>query len=247
MNRYAYASGEPINANDPSGLEYCAPVSIVCQVPVGILDGGDGGIDPGSDGGGGVCPGGDGSGAVDAYFGGIPGLAPCGIPIVPASQGGGSGACLNWCLMPAAFSLAEQWLENQSCDQLFGTTASRAGAFSPSSFLAAYVWGYSPYGGVSFASMWILGGVARTYPTPNGAHTFINTYNPGPNNAYWNVGDALENAITLLHEMGHAYSYLSIYGSGGSAMKWDGTSSTYNDQLIERDCVNGSGGTPVQI
>jgi RHS repeat-associated protein len=90
-NRYGYAGGDPVNRRDPSGLlmsaEDCTDDPDLCEDE----DWGSGGYCPIGPGfAGSFDPGDDDSGTLGGvYFGGIPGLAPCGL--IPGDDGGGGG------------------------------------------------------------------------------------------------------------------------------------------------------------
>jgi len=103
------------------------------------------------------------------------------------------------------------------------------------------------FGSIAFKDLGANGGVAKV--TANGiprltssATITINTFSqPGTN--LWNEGNTDQNALTLLHELGHVYDL--IRGSGGSAIKtpdalFGDKNSRYNDWLVDTNCFGGS-------
>jgi hypothetical protein len=149
--------------------------------------------------------------------------------------------------MPAALALAEKWLhDSPKCDSLYGNAQTRQGVFNPITFAASfYSQAGNKYGGASFALLPLPVAaiteplppmVAGYYVTGYLAGVFINTITiPGLN--AWNNGGTFDNAITLLHEMGHVYNF--IVGSGGSQIKFDTLffGSNANSDLVIKDCT----------
>jgi hypothetical protein len=124
---------------------------------------------------------------------------------------------LPWILIDA-YAVAQKMLELEDCSKLFGTSETRANGWSPSQVLSNLVFGRGDLGSVGCGPT--LGAEALTSPTITlggiGARINIKadawqTDTPGMN--------ARHRALTLLHEMGHAYNILSIRGSGGSEIK----------------------------
>jgi hypothetical protein len=168
---------------------------------------------------------------------------------------GGTSPPNPWDFMNEALAIAKKALrEHQECQELFGTAETRAGEFSPERMLDQL---FSPtmnppsgnqYGSFSFADLTSIGPAAITYPVPGSAvpgltpptlglrvGIVINSAQSAASNA-WMRGDSFNNAVTLLHEMGHAYDWL--FRSGGSKINWDpfGIGSADNDAVVIANC-----------
>ena len=224
-NHYSYVAGDPVNRLDPTGrLFELACSSGDDSEDICFFGGGDpGGGDP---------------------VGGDPGPQQPVQPTPPPTPTG----CSNWGCMPAALARAVSALENNpQCDQLFGTATTRANGFNPIQVISTV---FSQGGGLvngapvgaAFLPVVssILGNVAITAPNVSpggGASVFI----AGGSSSLWNLAGAINNTLfqaeTLLHELGHVYSF--IVGSGGSQIAYDGFStvtSEANQALVEQKC-----------
>jgi RHS repeat-associated protein len=253
-NKYLYVVGDPINFYDPRGREvwnpsYCPPEDENCAEQPGgggsgagggSGQGGSGGDDPEPDPGDDPC-GGEGG----AQF------APCSAPEPPPpAPPPPPPGCSNWGCMPAALAQAREWLKQPECAALFGTSGTRMAGFDPTAVLnSVYTPGGGPWGAGTFAyipypAAAITVPVALTVPGPTPivygvtALVAINELNVPGTNA-WNQGDTFNNALLLLHELGHVYNILP--GSGGSQIQWDfggiGGISTDNDNLVIQKCA----------
>jgi len=210
LNRYAYVNGDPVNFNDPSGL--------VGHCPAGMHTDSTGmGCEP--------------DGVNFEYLISSPGwLFWLGVGGAGASGGGAVAATPAEVArreMSKVAPIATDALKNNDCLGLFGS-----GAKDPKEILNTMITTASYKDkGTSY--------VAR-YNTVTGSLT-INTHT-GPEATYWNTSwslQALEDAVTLLHELGHATSKnagnqfindTSLFGKTDPAKAWT------NDELIWTKC-----------
>lgn len=124
--------------------------------------------------------------------------------------------------MPKAFVRAIQGLSlNLDSMSPFGTAQTRAGGFNPISVLTNIVYGSNRLGSINFSTHPVGWGVAETrpaglFPIPGLAGKVRIFINQIAGYGFWNNGDTLENADTLLHELGHAFN--DVRGAGGFAL-----------------------------
>ncbi|MCC6589029.1 MAG: hypothetical protein IT168_20190 [Bryobacterales bacterium] len=217
-NRYSYVEGDPVNRYDPNGLEAAEPPSDrICSVSgvqfVGpVCDLIYQRLDPGAD----------------------------EKKRKPTDQEVRKFLSLRAGeMMPSAFSAAIQVLvSNSDCMNLFGNEKTRANGFNPVNVLTSIVYGDHAFGHVEFEFQ--NSGAARV--TPNGIPKFTSsaTIKINTNPDFWNAGNIIYNAETLLHELGHVYDV--IQGSGSSKIKSPDIvegSSRFNDWLIDTTCFGG--------
>jgi RHS repeat-associated protein len=216
-NGYAYAGGDPVNRRDPSGrfsvLLYAPPYN-------DIGDGWDFGDDE------------DGGGDGDPCFADEFGFGPnpaCDLP-VPVSSGVAStpgsptvlSGCFNWGCMPAALAQALADLQKPDCAAVFAGGIAKGD--DPAAVLQAIVAG-TQYGSVLFENLGPGTGAQESAPlhAPWKKKTVKIEINSGtyPDGIYWNKGNAGVNALTLLHELGHAFN--DLFGSGSSMIVNDTT------------------------
>ena len=224
LNRYSYTRGDPVNRYDPLGLADFY-VDGICGAGCQDVTG-NGGYSRGSNGG---------NNENTPQF-----------EVDTGDQRGGTGGppLQNRDLLGNAVRRAVAALANESCAGLFGNQKTRNGKFDPTIVLSALADG-TKFGSIKFADKSTSWGVAQV--TPNGLPclaskatiTINSTVSPG----YWNSNNVDQNALTLLHELGHVYDL--IRGSGGSAIKspdalLGGSRSEYNDWLVDQNCFNGS-------
>jgi hypothetical protein len=152
-------------------------------------------------------------------------------------------------LLAAALNRAVKAMrDHKECFELFGNQRTRSGNVIPISILTDLVNGTSKYGKITFENKGAGGDIAKTtptgsvfiYPLPpflksNAVDIVINTYNDDAH-LYWNDGDADENAVTLLHELGHLYNF--VRGSGGSQLSnlKEAFNSSANDNILITKC-----------
>jgi hypothetical protein len=125
--------------------------------------------------------------------------------------------------MPAALAQAIADLAKSGCDAVFAGGIAKG--HDPTAVLEAIVSG-SQYGSVSYSD---LGAGTGAEERPSfmgrilGRKRVKITINSGlyPDGTYWNNGIASVNAITLLHELGHAFN--DLFGSGSSTIITDTT------------------------
>lgn len=149
-------------------------------------------------------------------------------------------------LMKEALDRVAKAFKNKDCLELFGTHQSRENGWDPREFAKDLFSGKpSDYGWTVFVPLTSAGPVAATVPFGSagvvptlGVLVLINS-STGPGDLWMNA-DTDINAMTLLHELGHAYDILQVRGSGGSAITTpDRTSSTnvQNDALVAKHCL----------
>jgi hypothetical protein len=144
--------------------------------------------------------------------------------------------------LPAALKLALEALALPSCQKLFGTSQTRSNGFNPSTVLSSLAAGGNQYGSINFSFIPLTVDAITTevlpgLPLANSPKPVViinSLYIPGT--SLWNNGDALNNAITLLHELGHVFNLLS--GSGGSMIKTDSIfyGSSANETTVINNC-----------
>lgn len=125
--------------------------------------------------------------------------------------------------------------EDPNCAAVFTSPTTGASAINPATLLSDLQGGEAgpgPYGSIGFGPLRTTPGIlpgtvsytnATTTPVPqygmvNGQNTVVGmqvfiTINTDPNSPY-NKGTAYDRAVTLLHELGHAYNIL--FGTGSS-------------------------------
>ena len=179
------------------------------------------------------------------------GVSPYDVPVYDG--GGGSGGNIDppkseWKHMPAALERVLELLDKKpSCMQLFGTEETRRAGFDPRSVAKSIFSQQSHmFGQTAFAPL-SSGVDAITLPSPVsigigpfGVPIFglkVSVIINSSSKSDWNSGDSSSRAITLFHELGHAYMWLA--GSGGSKIKWDplGIGSSGNDQTVINNCL----------
>ncbi|PWU09991.1 MAG: hypothetical protein C5B51_05180 [Terriglobia bacterium] len=141
----------------------------------------------------------------------------------PDQQGPGDPAALsNRELMSAALDQAIADLAKPDCAKVFAGGIAKG--HDPVAVLQAIVLG-TQYGSVSFKDLGAgTGAVESSYPLRFfGVKKVTITINSGiyAGGAYWNNGYANVNALTLLHELGHAFN--DLFGRGSSAIINDTT------------------------
>ena len=263
-NRYPYGRNDPIDITDPSGQHWWSLLfDYALQAAGGALGGFLEGLIPESDaallaepaanpGGtflgllqrpvaqvGTAAAGGAGDGARAAGLG--------------AGLGGGLGAAAGQATdkpktpeqnMGPALTTALEALKKKPCADMYGTPQSRAKGFTPQNVLNGIVSG-TKYGRIAWADKGGGGwGVALTRPTfpfipgqASGVVTTINTYlAPVKTLGYWSEGDPTENAMTLLHELGHAFNFIRHAG-GFSISNFAEAKDNYAfDKEVKKNC-----------
>jgi hypothetical protein len=124
--------------------------------------------------------------------------------------------------MPAALAQALADLKKPGCSAVFA--GGIAAGFDPATVLQDIVSG-AQYGSVSFKDLGAGTGAEESAPfhAPWKKKSVKIVINSGtyPGGVYWNNGNASVNALTLLHELGHAFN--DLFGNGSSTIINDTT------------------------
>ena len=201
-NRYAYTRGDPVNRYDPAGLAdfsvtgYCYGCS--------------------------VTPTGSSIGSTQVTGGRMSNLA-VDLGEIGGDDGGadGIGPLQDRDLLPDALKQALQDLLKPGCAKaVFGRGIEKG--HDPAAVLQAIADG-TKYGSLVFKALpqfaaadeIASGGLFRSKKVT----IEINTFNNPKVGTYWNAGDSGVNAITLLHELGHAFN--DLFGRGSSSIEYD--------------------------
>jgi RHS repeat-associated protein len=206
-NQYAYAEGDPVNGNDPTGRSTCWVDSVV-QDENGV-----------------------GKVIVDCLSRGatLDGQVTYDIsqPVPPdptqlfqtyAKQAQQDlGRQLDQQertnVLLDAYVQAEKDLDNNTpCQNLYGTAQTRSNGWDPAVVLANLFWGTNNLGHIGYGPT--LGALALTVPTLAGGALGAAISVSG--SATWLDMQNSDQALVLLHELGHAYNILIPRGSGGS-------------------------------
>jgi RHS repeat-associated protein len=248
-NLYAYTNGDPVNGNDPRGTDSC-----VSSQGWTTDDQGD------------IIPIFYDDCQYDDYLDYSGSLNPSEVmmcmsdPVCYSSQmvngGGGSPSLpasvqqlMAWAnntaaRLQAAIALAINTLAtNPLCDSLFGLTP---GSPDPVDLLQDLKSATSGYGYFELNLLPIGNGLATNAQTSglgsfnnayggsfSGAAVTINMYPSAP----FNTGSAQDDAITVLHELGHVY--MDVFGAGSTKIQNDignTAASKANTQLVKNDC-----------
>jgi RHS repeat-associated protein len=250
-NKYAYTGGDPINRVDRHGSDYedCdsdGDCWTVFTSEVDEMEDQEFEYDPGT-----PCFGSDQDDPTCAAFLNTIGLVSNFYTQFGPAQSTAQ-AQSNQALslqLTAAMGLASQALDNPKCAALLGSGVSQGGAtLTASQVLNLLYVENGMYGSIGFGPLpsqpgtitsavtvpWVLNTGGATY---NEAAITIST-SPG---SVWLTGNLQQQAILLLHELGHAMN--DIFGAGTSGIKDDGSStqagiqqSMKNTKLIKKDC-----------
>jgi len=144
-------------------------------------------------------------------------------------------------LLIDAYVRAQKMLESERCTKVFGTDESKANGWNPSQVLGKLMFGQGGLGSIGYGHT--LGNEAFTTPTLFGVPLGTTGARISINAAAWQVENSgispQERALTLLHELGHAFNLLYLRGSGGSKI-WQGDTipalQDYNNSLIYQEC-----------
>ena len=207
-NRFAYAGGDPVNYNDPDGtnrVDPDTPPPPNYAYMMGILPVWNG-----------------------EYYTNVVLWTPVALPSNQSGTGtvgGGTSSpntpLSNWDFMAAALAQALKDLAKPGCgDAVFA--GGIANGHDPAQVLQAIAGG-TAYGSISFKDLGEGVGAQENarFRLPlqsKKVSITINSYSD-PGGVYWNDGNAGVNAITLLHELGHAFN--DLFGSGSSTIEND--------------------------
>jgi len=234
-NRYAYVNGDPVNASDPSGMFMQAP-------PPGAPDIGYCDANP------------DDPDCIQAgYFlwgGGGGGYQPLAGEPDPVGGGGGGPAVSDAVMsmeLKGALADAQKMLAQTDCASLFGLPGP-AGISPDPSVVLEMIANFFTYGAISpsapgtVTSATTVGQGSAIIDIGNSATMTVSasvviTLNNTSNGASFVSGSGYDQAVTLLHELGHAY--WDLFGPGTSQIAPDGDSATAsqnNTNLVKANC-----------
>jgi len=159
--------------------------------------------------------------------------------------GGGGQAPRDRDLLPDAEAIALQALKNPECSGLFG---SKPGSSLTGAEVLRSLAGDGVYGRIQFENKGPNWGVAETRPAitmglllrgrTSSVVTTINSFSDGKKTGlYWNDNNLLENAETLLHELGHALRVLGFVGGHFAHQDRDTRVAVRDDILIWHYCL----------
>ena len=213
-NRYSYTRGDPINRLDPRGLEDCPPGVDFCVTGTAVADSPD--PSPCSE------------FAVMAPWAAayLSSIGACGVP---SEYGGGGGAAQKPFVPPpplpfepsspeqqkrsldTAYELAEELLSIPNCAGLFNIGGE---ALSPQSMLTQLFYGTPMIGKIAWLPLDDVTAATFQIAAASGAGGLV--YLNSDLNGSWFQSNKLQNAQTLLHELGHVY--VDIFGPGSTAI-----------------------------
>lgn len=221
-NRYAYTRGDPVNRLDPTGEDDCPPTTFgyCASSPAGTPFTGFGG-DPG------------GAGSSDGT----------GIDLQQRVNGARDRARFNKVLkeLPTAIGVAEKALQDPKCAALFGQGKLPDGSVVTGATLLFDLFNHI-MGSIQPMELpvttTIVNGVPKT--TAVNAQTSLNNgqieIDISDVAGSFVTGNAQDQAITLLHEIGHAMNDLFGNGTSGILSDDDPKINTGNTNKVIKDC-----------
>jgi RHS repeat-associated protein len=222
LNRYTYGSNDPLNGTDPDGNIICT----ICTPPPNAEE---------------LCR--AGGGTMQNGICNINTLGPGnggGLPQGGQQSGGSPAPLRDWELMPAARTMAMNLLSDPACQKLFGYKTNARGfgyaGVDPRAVLDSLIKG-GKYGNIQFEPF-----IESTWNASTASGNTFNTVTIRINNGAtgeWNKGNAEYNALTLLHELAHAFN--DIIGLPKFSLNNDAEKSDPNvyDKLLKQDCFKG--------
>jgi len=245
-NRYAYANDDPVNGNDRTGLDPTFSVTVwgnSCDWNTEGMSGCTGIINqPYQSSTSPSCP--------NPVTGCSAGTSTTGSP---GTGSGGTGAAGRVTAeLASAYQLAESLLKQPDCSNIFGQGTTASGATLTAAQVLTSLYSGGPLGNITVGAPPVTPPPGYTInATTQAGVTVSGIGGPSQNAAYITINDtagdyfagsALDQVVTLLHELGHAMN--DIFGPGTSVIQPDGSSvpngnqiSQDNTKLVDISCV----------